>query len=88
MVIYKEGKQRNNTLLNLNYFYHGPINHGLATPQYGKTITNNILPSSLRGYVYVSGDTVILSIGGSWLFPYRIALFPWITHWFVYSRKN
>ena len=41
-------------------------------PEIGKTITNNILPSSL------TGDTVILLIGGSRLFPYRVALFPWI----------
>ena len=32
-------------------------------PEIGKTIANNILPSSLNAYV--SGDTVILFIGGS-----------------------
>ena len=36
-------------------------------PDIDKTITNNILPSSLSAYV--SGNTVILSIGGSRLFP-------------------
>ena len=50
-------------------------------PDIGKTLTNNILPNSLRASQYVSGDTVILSIGGSRsfpVFPYRVALFPWI----------
>ena len=35
-------------------------------------------PAALACTQYVSGDTVILSIGGSRLFPYRVALFPWI----------
>ena len=35
-------------------------------PDIGKTITNNILPSNFTQYV--SGDTTILSIGGSRLF--------------------
>ena len=34
--------------------------------------------AAFAGTQYVSGDTVILSIGGSRLFPYRVALFPWI----------
>jgi len=41
----------------------------LQLPDIGKTITNNILPSSLSVTQYVSGDTVILSIGDSRLFP-------------------
>ena len=58
-------------------------------PDIVKTITNNILPSSLRAYV--SGDTVILLIGGSRLFPcisVSCRVIPMDTHWFVYSRKN
>ena len=35
-------------------------------------------PAALACTQYVSGDTVILSICGSRLFPYRVALFPWI----------
>ena len=35
---------------------------------------------------YVSGETVILSIGGSRFFPYRVI--PMDTHWFVFSQKN
>ena len=44
----------------------------------GKTITNNILPSSLTGV------TVILSIGGSRLFPcisVSCHVIPMDTHW-------
>ena len=44
-----------------NLYKHGPINHGRQLPC--KTITYNILPSNLSAYTFVSGDTVILSIG-------------------------
>ena len=46
-------------------------------PDIDKTITNNILPGSLSAYAVRIGK-YILSIGGSRLFPYRVALFPWI----------
>ena len=58
-------------------------------PDIGKTITNNILPSSLSAYV--SGDTVIQLIGGSRLFPcisVSCRVIPMDTDWSVYSRKN
>ena len=35
-------------------------------------------PAALARTQYVSGDTVILLIGSSRLFQYRVALFPWI----------
>ena len=59
-------------------------------PDIGKTITNNILPSSLSAYVYVSGVTVILSIGSSRLnlcISVSCCVIPMDTHWFVCSRK-
>jgi len=60
-------------------------------PDIGKTITNNILPSSIGAYTYHTGDTIILSIGGSRLFPcisVSCSVILMDTHWFVYSRKK
>jgi len=60
-------------------------------PDISTMITNNILPSSLNAYPVHIGDTVILLIGGSRLFPCISVLcriIPMDTHWFVYSRKK
>jgi len=56
---------------------HGSITMDWQLPDIGKTITNTILPSS----------PVILSIGGSRLFPcisVSCRVIPMDTHWFVY----
>ena len=48
-------------------------------------------PAALACMQYVLRDTVILSIGGSRLFPcisLSCRVIPMDTHWFVYSRKN
>ena len=55
-------------------------------PDIDKTITNNILPGSLSAYAVRIGK-YILSIGGSRLFPYRVALFPWIRIGLYIVRK-
>ena len=57
-------------------------------PDIGKTITNNILPARTQ---YLLGDTVILSVGGSRLFPcisVSCRVIPMDTHWSVYSQKT
>jgi len=52
-------------------------------PDFGKTITNNILPSSLSAYavnMYRDLHSFCRSavVGYFRAFPYRVALFPWI----------
>ena len=53
-------------------------------PDISKMITNNIFPSSLRAYAVRIG---ILSIGSSRLFPYCVALFPWIRNGLYINSK-
>jgi len=55
-------------------------------PDIGKTITNNILPSSLSAYA-VRILCRLAVVGYFRAFPYRVALFPWIRIG-LYSRKK
>ena len=45
-------------------------------------------PAAVARTQYVSEDTVILLIGSSRLFPYCVALFPWIRIGLYIVRKN
>ena len=60
-------------------------------PDINKTITNYILLSILSAYGVRIVRYIILSIGGSRLFPcisVSCRVIPIDTHWFVYSRKK
>jgi len=57
-------------------------------PDFGKTITNNNLPSSLSAYAVLIGR---YSHSVDRLFPWisvSCLVIPMDTHWLVYSRKN
>ena len=81
-----------------HWFYRRVLPEDLSSyfdiPDIGKTITIIFYPATLARTQYVSGDTVILSIGdfilsirGSRLFPrISVCVVPINTQWFVYCR--